>query len=129
MLGYIPTPQFENMRLMAAAQITATNNGAAFDLGQNFAPGGPGLPIAAVISATVLDRTTADETYTFKLQESDDGSSNWADICVAASRTTTGVFAIFAFANKRYLRLVETLGGTTPILTREAWLNTNLGLT
>lgn len=128
-IGYIPTPQDERSRLFASAQITATTNSAAFDLGANFAPGGPGLPIGAVVQASAVDRTTGDETYAIKLQESADGSTGWTDIGVAQSFTATGVYACFGFANRRYVRLVETLAGTTPIVTREAWLNFNLGLT
>lgn len=124
LVGGIPTPQDENLLLQDTVTKTATFNSAGLDLGAGFAPGGLGMPVAGVVDVSAIDRGTGDETYTFKLQESDDNAS-FADCGVAtASLTATGVVACKGFLTKRYARLVLTAGGTTPSITYKAWLNT-----
>lgn len=73
----------------------------------------------AVIVAGDIDLTTTDETYAFKVQDSADNST-FADV----SGLTTTVTADNQVKNirvdglgtsiRRYVRIVATLGGTTP---------------
>ena len=124
-LNFIPTPQDELLRLVASGTITATTATSSYDMGQGFAPGGPGVATAAVINATAVDRADSNETYVFVLQESDDNST-WVDCSTSRSITVAGVYSVIGFVNRRYVRLQRTLGGTTPSLTSEAWLNFNI---
>jgi hypothetical protein len=63
-------------------------------------------------------------TYALKLQESDDGSTGWADITGAAITTVTAASTaakvnVNLSGSKRYIRAVETIafvGGTSPTL-------------
>jgi hypothetical protein len=71
MSKYIPGPPDSSMVLQAAVTKTTDFNGAWFDLGEGFAPGGLGLPVGAVVSTTAIDATTGDETYAFKMQQAD----------------------------------------------------------
>lgn len=130
MVGGIPTPQDARLLLENTTTKTANYDTAAYDMGAGFAPGGLGLAAAAVIDVTAADRANSDETYAFKLQESDTGSSGWTDIGVAASVPVAGAAATLGavlargFVNKRYVRLALTVGGTTPSVTFRAYLNT-----
>lgn len=128
----VPGPQDEQLRLDAAAGAaattqTASTNSAALDMGAGFAPGGLGQPVAGVIDFTAADRADSNETYTFKLQDSPDNSS-FTDItpavAIAVSGTTAPLTTIVlkGFQSQRYVRLVSTIGGTTPSVTFKAWL-------
>jgi len=115
-------PIDEQMRLNASHTKTADFNGAAFDMGEGYAPPEPGQPVVAVIDTSALDTADANETYAFHLEESADGSTGWADIGVPVTVTAAGVKLAKGFATKRYVRLVCDVGGTTPSITYEAWL-------
>ena len=73
---------------------------------------------------TAIDRTTADETYAFTLQQSDNGSTGWAAIGVVVNTTTTGTIVVKGIVTTRYVRLVLDVNGTTPSITYSA----NLGM-
>ena len=63
-----------------------------------------------------VDTTTGDETYALKVQDSPDNAT-FTDRSVSVTVTAAGVVTIPAFVTARYVRLVRTLAGTTPILT------------
>jgi hypothetical protein len=64
-------------------------------------------------------RTGTSPTLDVKVQHSDDGSTGWADVTGGAFSQTTNVgFKELTVKNtKRYLRVVRTLGGTSPNFT------------
>jgi hypothetical protein len=125
----IPTPQ--DTQLLLTDTITKTAN---FDTpgllltGTAFAPGGIGLPGAAIINVTACDRADSNETYTFKLQESADNST-FTDcgapisVTVAGAVATLGVIMAKGIVTKPYVRLDLVVGGTTPSITYKAWFN------
>lgn len=125
---FVPTPQDESLRLEASATKTATFNGTGFDNGLNFSPGGLGMRGVAVVLPSAVDRANGDETYTFVLQESADNNT-FTDcgpaVAVVVSGTTasTSAFSVPGFISQRYVRVKCTIGGTTPSITYEAWLN------
>lgn len=101
------------LQSLVPATRTASANGTAVDtFGYNTA--------VAVINAGDIDLANADETYAFSIEESADGSTGW----VAVSGATTTITADnqvkkirledLGVTRKRYLRVVATLGGTTP---------------
>lgn len=119
-------PQDSALVLLAAQTLTASANGAAFDFAQGavmqnftFAPGGGGVPVQAIIPITSYDTTDGNETYTFKIQTSPDGTT-WTDFSRIATPAidgvpaTGGILSLGWFQRVRYARLVLTLGGTTP---------------
>jgi hypothetical protein len=118
----IPTPQDQALVLQTAVTKTASFNSAGLDLGAGFAPGGLGQPMAAVVHATAVDRTTGDETYSFVLQESDDNAT-FVAAGAAAAVSAAGAYAAKGHVTRRYVRLALTASGTTPSITYGAWLN------
>lgn len=121
--SHIPGPYDAEMLLEDAAGVTktATYDGAEKDLGDGYAPGGVGQPIAAVIQATALDLTTEDETYSLQLEESADGDT-WTACGLAVSVTATGAVSVPGFVSERYVRVKATLAGTSPSITYKAHL-------
>ena len=123
----IPGPMDEELLLQSTTTQTGSTNSAAIDMGAGFAPGGAGMPVAAVIKVTAADRTTGDETYNFKLQESADNvtftdcGGNYA-VPVSGNSATLGTLVAKGVLSRRYVRLASTLGGTTPSVTFKAWL-------
>lgn len=75
--------------------------------------------------AIVLDSaagTGTTPTLDAKLQDSDDGSTGWADVSGATFTQVVGAAAqqkivVDANAAKRYVRVAYTIGGTTPSFT------------
>jgi hypothetical protein len=118
-----PTPPDAQLALQAATTKTASFNSAALDLGNGFAPDEPGQPMAAVVTVTARDGTTGDETYTFTLQQSADGSTGWTAIGAAASVTAIGGAMAKGFVTARYVRLAMVAAGTTPSITYSAHLS------
>lgn len=106
---------YDNVKVLASlvpATRTASANGTGVDtLGYNEG--------VAVILAGDIDLANADETYAFKVQESDDNSS-FSDVSGATTTVTAdNDVKLIRLTNlntskKRYLRVVATLGGTTP---------------
>jgi hypothetical protein len=78
--------------------------------------------LQAVIAAGAIDTTDTDETYAVKLQEgAEDDGSDMADVTGASVTITEsnqiktiGVNGLGTGDRKRYVRLVLTVGGTTP---------------
>lgn len=113
----------------ANSNVTTTANGTGVDITGGvggFSPGEGGVPVQAAIPIVSIDHTTGDETYSWKLQDSPDNSS-WTDISPArlasdySGPNTTGAGGtvyVGGFLRQKYVRIVETLGGTTPILNR-----------
>ena len=100
--------------LAAVAAITASANGASFDT----RPYGGEVRLA--LSSTAGTGTTP--TLDVKIQHSDDGTT-WIDSGVAFTRVTNAasafeVLAVTAEKFKRYIRVVDTVGGTTPSFSR-----------
>jgi hypothetical protein len=119
----IPGIQDVQLRLQASVTKTASFNSTALDLGSGFAPKGGGQPMQGIVPVTALDTTSGDETYAFKLQESDDNST-FTDMTPAVSATAVSTVACKGFVTKRYVRLVLTAAGTTPSITYgDAFLN------
>jgi hypothetical protein len=118
----IPLPLDEQFRLEASATNTASYNSATFDLGAGVAFGGIGQEYAAVSNVTALKLSSGNETYSHKLQHSDDGST-WVDAGGAIAITATGVQFCTGVISKRYVRRAVTLGGTTPNITSDAILS------
>jgi hypothetical protein len=103
----------------AAVTKTASFNGAGLDLGSGYAPGGGGQPVQAAVPVTALDFTTTDETYSFKLQHSDDDST-YADCGAAVSALSANVgssIVLHGTVQRRYVRYALTIAGTTPSIT------------
>lgn len=114
-------PMIDNaLEIQPAVTKTASFNGPALDMGQGFAPGGLGKLLAAVVDVSAIDRTDANETYAFKLQESADGATAWADIGLPVSVAAAGNTVAKAICTGRFIRLVLTAGGTTPSITYTA---------
>jgi len=125
---FIPTPQDDKLIMEAAVTKTVTGTGTVLDLGIGFAPGGVGQPNVAVTQITAVDFTTGDESYKLQVMESSDNASFTQAGPIITLAPAVGVVAIPAFISKRYVRLDYTLGGTTPSITYNAWLNPNCGL-
>ncbi len=113
----------------SATAITATANTATFDLELGastptwpWLPGMGGSPMQAVISVTSFKNSVGDETYTFKVQDSPDGTT-WTDRSPSYTVVQEGVdhalggFVVLGFFSRaRYLRVAITLAGTSPSL-------------
>jgi hypothetical protein len=100
--------------------------GGAGDMGGNFSPGGLGMSAAIVVDVSAIDYTTGDESYSLKMQESSDNAT-WTDCGPAlAVLGSVGpkVVVVRGHLLKQYVRLDGVLGGTTPSITLQAWLNT-----
>ncbi len=103
----------------AAVTKTASFNGTGVDLGAGFAPGGGGQPMDAAVPVTALDFTTTDETYSFKMQESNDNST-YTDCSAVVSALTANVggsILLTGRVQKRYVRYALTIAGTSPSIT------------
>jgi hypothetical protein len=108
----------DQLLLQAAGTLTATGNGTALDLGAGFAPAG-GKAFQVAIDATARDFTTGDETYKFKVQDSPDDAT-YTDRTPDTSLLAVGSIVLQGALHNRYVRLVRTLGGTTPSVTIKA---------
>jgi hypothetical protein len=113
---FIP-PTDADLILSPAVTLTANTNGPALDLGQGYAPGGLGDIMAGVVNVAALKTSAGNETYTFKLQQSADGSNGWADIGVTVAATTIGTLVVRGILTTRFVRLVLAVGGTSPSIT------------
>ena len=90
---------------------------------------GIGEPMGIVITVGVTaDITTGDETYQFQLETDDNAAMSSStiigDVTVAAASLTAGdkVVIPLGHSNERYLQVLYTLGGTTPSVTVDAFL-------
>ena len=120
--AFIPGPVDEKTRLEpAGTNKTADFVGTTLNLGTGYAPGGPGQAFCALVDVAAVDRTTGDETYAWKVQESADGST-WTDASPTVNITAAGAFSLPCFISQPNVRLWLDVGGTTPSVTYEAWL-------
>lgn len=98
----------------APAAATTTVNGTGIDISRSDS-------VTFVVMFGAISGTSP--TYDFKVQESDDNST-WTDIAGAAHTTKNASAASSVLPGltvrtaKRYVRSVETIGGTTPSFTR-----------
>ena len=97
--------------LRNAAAISATDTGAGVKL--------PSLTGNGYIVLNSSATGGADNTSNVKLQHSDDGATGWADTGVAFAAVTNAAASLQALyvsldQFKRYVRVVNTLAGTTP---------------
>lgn len=95
----------------AQAALTTTTTGSAVDL--LLAEG----PVTLMVNCGVVDFTTTDETYVFKLTESATSGGTYTDITGATtSVTATGTTKMVTTTKRtlQFIKVVATLGGTTP---------------
>lgn len=107
---------FDNVAIfqsLVPAVITASANGSAVDTkGYN-----DGM---VQILAGTIDLSSANETYAFSVEHSDDGSTGWTAVSGLTNTVTANNqakeirLAELNVVTKRYLRVVATLAGTTP---------------
>lgn len=90
---------------------------------------GKGEPMALVVTVGVAaDFATGDETYQFQLETDDNAAFSSAtvigDVTVAAANLTAGDKVVIPLGqtNERYLQARYVLGGTTPSVTVDAFL-------
>ena len=103
------------VKLAASATVTATGNGSAVDL-QGF---DGDLKLVLNASAT----GGAGQTLDVKVQHSANGTTGWADTGVAFAQVTNAAAAFEVLSANaeqfhRYIRVVDTMAGTTPTVTR-----------
>lgn len=101
-----------NLALQASTTKTASFNSAGVDL----KVGTPRRGLKARVLVTAISGTSP--TADFKIQHSDDNST-YTDlaVCLQGQVTAAGAYAIPFETSKRYVRLVATIGGTTPSVT------------
>ncbi len=118
----IPTPQDEMGRLTPIVTQTATGAVGPVDSGVGFAPNMIGEPMAVVINVNAIKTSAGNETYTAKVQWSDDGIT-WTDGTATQPLTAVGNLAFGFFSKHRFHQLVVTIAGTAPTITYEAFIN------
>ena len=108
------------------AAITASANGSGIDM--QLSDG----PVHLIAQAGATDFTSGDETYSWKLQESADNSTNWTDLVssngtssVSTTAANTAVYLSINTRLKRYVRAVCTIAGTTPSIVPAAFVFAN----
>ena len=100
--------------LRASAALTATDNGAAVDVSKFTGNG------YVVLNSSATGG--AGQTSDVKIQHSDDGATNWTDTGVAFAQVTNAAASFQALyvpldQFKKFVRVVNTLAGTTPTVT------------
>lgn len=105
------------------AAITASANGSGIDM--QLSDG----PVHLIAMAGATDFTSGDETYSWKLQESDTSGGTYTDITssngTSSVSTTAANTAVYLSVNtrlKRWVRAVVTIGGTTPSIVPAAYV-------
>lgn len=87
---------------------------------------------AVVIKVKSVDRTTGDETYDFTFQiDSDSGMGSPVTVATLPTVTAAGTYILLVDgetakkfeADAEYVRIVATLGGTTPSMEYAAFIN------
>jgi hypothetical protein len=73
------------------------------------------MPVQAAIDGSAIDSTTGNETYKVKLQDSPDDTT-YTDRTPDTSILAAGQIVLQGMIHARYVRLVWTLAGTTPII-------------
>lgn len=121
--GAFAGPLDAALQMMDAQALAATGDSTLnADLGEGFEP----KPIAAMgllVNVTTIDHTTGNETYQFNVQESADGNT-WTDTGLTVTVSPLAVSQVLKVVGvtKRYLKLVWTLAGTSPVITASAWI-------
>jgi hypothetical protein len=94
---------------------------------QNFSPPDTplGLPVVCLITPTAIFTGSSNETYTFTLQQSNDGVT-WTNCGVTGAAASVAPFKLGAFVSMRYVRLQLTVAGTTPSISYTASLTPNI---
>lgn len=106
------------LELQAAVTKTADFNGTALDLTTSMALRGLGVEVAI----TAVDRTTGDERYILRLEESKDNVSfntlyEWDELDTAANTVPRLLYAKVS-SRKQFVRLILAgVVGTTPSIT------------
>lgn len=112
--------EFATLVALPSATTTTSGNGAAVDLSGYL--NDDHVEMAATLNVGTITGTQG--TFAVKVQESDTTTSaDFTDIAgatFAGVTTATGGQTIFFNTGKRYIRLVETLGGTSPSYVRGA---------
>jgi hypothetical protein len=113
--------------------LTASSNGATYDFGAASRNIGIGERLRAVLQTLALaDGASGDETYSFSLQVDDSpsfSSPTTLGTITVPRGTAAGYRAEFQIEQlswERYVRVVATLGGTTPSITISAWLTSDM---
>ena len=121
MADITPVPQDAQLLLTDTITKTASFDTPALDLGANRAYSPP-LPVRVVVSTSALG-TGGNQSYTFTLQESADGSTGWAAASAGVAVTANGVIMIPASITKRYQKLTLQISGAGTTITFTAWVN------
>src|SRR3954471_1532457 len=100
----LPTPQDQSLLLQATVTKRASFSSAGLDLGSGFAPGGLGMPAAAVVLVSALDVSSGDESYTFVIEDSADNVT-FAPVGASQVATAAGAIAVSGRVTRRYVRL------------------------
>lgn len=109
----------KSISLAPAASLTATATGAAVDI--------KNVSGHALLVLNSSATNTAGNTSVTKIQHSADGSTGWTDSGVALTAVTSAgasnqSMEIDMDQFKRFIRVVDTLAGTTPAVTRSVQL-------
>jgi hypothetical protein len=95
---------------VASAAITSTATVAAIT---------PGFGVAYQVNIPVTAVTGTNPTMDVRIEESDDGGTNWFTVYDFPRITATGIYrSPFLPVNGNRVRYVQTIGGTTPSFTR-----------
>ena len=110
--------------LATAAALTATGNGAAVDVRRYSGE----ARLALNASAT----GAAGQTYNAKIQDSADGSTGWTDTGIAFAQVGNAaasqeVVGVNVDRFRAFIRVVDTLAGTNPTVTRAVTLIAKAG--
>jgi hypothetical protein len=116
--AHIPGPVDSAMALESSITKSATYAGTVYDNGAGFAPGGVGLPMAAVVDISSIEIDSGNETYAFVLTEcATSGGSYTAcgptvTLTASGSTAVAGLLTVPGFVTQRYVKLSLTIGGT-----------------
>lgn len=102
--------------VLASAARTATTNSDPI--------AAPGAANLVVCGAHVSAASGTGPTLNVKLQQSNDGSTGWTDIpgSTSATLSAAGNASASGVATDDFVRVVLTIGGTTPSFTCSAWV-------
>ncbi|HUO10073.1 MAG TPA: hypothetical protein VM008_17335 [Phycisphaerae bacterium] len=124
--AFVPSSQDAALTLESAVGRTANYNGNVLDMGFGFSPGACGMPVGAVVQVFSMSTVNGDESYLFKLQESDDLTTWYDASCPVAAASANPMFTVPGFISRRWVRLALAIGGTAPSIMYSAWLNPNV---
>jgi hypothetical protein len=109
-IGNVNLPLMTSVADIASAAITTTATLAAVT---------PGFGISYQVNIPVTAVTGTNPTMDVRIEESDDGGTNWFTVYDFPRITATGIYrSPFLPTTGNRVRYVQTLGGTTPSFTR-----------